>query len=551
MKEFDDEYQFDEQEYSELLQYYEDHGEGEAYLLELLNRFPELKERFITEDQEFTEGKISKTLFLEKMESRIREDLRATFKGTKFSEADCPWLEHLFRHYHRRDACYLESSLRKYLPARENIYKAEDYIPLISEKAKHAVDQWLKTGEITGIPDEIPKRFMQTAEQYTANIRAKMGDGKPLEGGTKQKMEDAFGSNLNDITIHTDKQADKIAREVDAAALTIGNDIAFANDRYKPGTPVGDALIAHELAHTLQQKEANKPGDTSSYNAMEKDAEASARGVLGRLWGNVKSGTSGWGKQVMPRMKSGLQLQRCKSDEEVDVEKIRLDDLAREKMKENKISFTEMDKQEGHDNTVFNTYHLIRVMDYRYSNWQKEQQKIPKGYGEDDYHDCVTSFSHMLDALYNESFKTFNYADMEGGKGKAFESLLSKGYIKSYKDFTQYTKEEVKGTEDNPNVVQYKEQPMEWVQNICKKSGVYIFGVSLNDGFHGMNLIVDNRGSTSYYYLQDQHMKTSALDRRSALSPNEVDEYFLEFSRVNKSAKGNRKVKLFELKRIN
>src|SRR5262249_2183848 len=85
---------------------------------------------------------------------------------------------------------------------------------------------------------------------------------------------------------------------------------------YRPGTPVGDALIAHELAHVVQQGGADTAevsGQTGggSYHAMEEDADTAASGGMGLLWGGATGMLAGLGCNAVPRLRSGLQLQRC------------------------------------------------------------------------------------------------------------------------------------------------------------------------------------------------------------------------------------------------
>jgi len=55
------------------------------------------------------------------------------------------------------------------------------------------------------------------------------------------------------VRVHTDPQADKSARSVNALAYTVGSDVVFAGDRYAPHTVAGKRLLAHELAHVAQQ----------------------------------------------------------------------------------------------------------------------------------------------------------------------------------------------------------------------------------------------------------------------------------------------------------
>lgn len=59
--------------------------------------------------------------------------------------------------------------------------------------------------------------------------------------------------DLSRVRIHTGEPAERSAREVNALAFTVGQDIVFRNGLYNPGSPAGRSLLAHELAHTAQQ----------------------------------------------------------------------------------------------------------------------------------------------------------------------------------------------------------------------------------------------------------------------------------------------------------
>lgn len=62
------------------------------------------------------------------------------------------------------------------------------------------------------------------------------------------------GPGVQDARIHTDSRAAQLAGSLHANAVTLGRDIFFAPGRYAPGTPAGDRLLAHELAHVAQQQ---------------------------------------------------------------------------------------------------------------------------------------------------------------------------------------------------------------------------------------------------------------------------------------------------------
>ena len=77
--------------------------------------------------------------------------------------------------------------------------------------------------------------------------------GQVLEPRTRARMESAFGFDFSRVRIHTDVRADESARAVRARAYTLGDQVVFGTGRYAPGTAEGLKLLAHELAHVVQQ----------------------------------------------------------------------------------------------------------------------------------------------------------------------------------------------------------------------------------------------------------------------------------------------------------
>ena len=116
-----------------------------------------------------------------------------------------------------------------------------------------------------------------------------------------------------------------LTSSLNARAFTVGTDVGFAAGEYKPGTLIGDALIAHELAHVVQQGELSrnnaapmKKETGANSDVLEQDADESAVGAVTSIWGGVKHGLTKVSRKAMPRLKSGLQLQRCSHDYEVN-----------------------------------------------------------------------------------------------------------------------------------------------------------------------------------------------------------------------------------------
>jgi hypothetical protein len=113
-------------------------------------------------------------------------------------------------------------------------------------------------------------------------IAAAKGGGTRLDRHLSDSLSASFGSSLDDVRVHTGDGAAALARAVSARAFTVGRDIFFADNEYRPGTPDGDALIRHEAAHAEQQKFAPTSGPltvSTPGDAMEREAEAFARDV--------------------------------------------------------------------------------------------------------------------------------------------------------------------------------------------------------------------------------------------------------------------------------
>jgi Domain of unknown function (DUF4157) len=80
--------------------------------------------------------------------------------------------------------------------------------------------------------------------------------GQPLDAAARAEMESRFGHDFGQVRVHSGARAGESARAVDALAYTVGPDVVFASGRYRPDTSAGRALLAHELAHVVQQEGA-------------------------------------------------------------------------------------------------------------------------------------------------------------------------------------------------------------------------------------------------------------------------------------------------------
>jgi hypothetical protein len=66
-------------------------------------------------------------------------------------------------------------------------------------------------------------------------------------------MQPRFGHDFSHVRVHIDALAAESATAVSALAYTVGPNVVFGAGQYRPGTNVGDCLVAHELVHVIQQ----------------------------------------------------------------------------------------------------------------------------------------------------------------------------------------------------------------------------------------------------------------------------------------------------------
>jgi hypothetical protein len=105
--------------------------------------------------------------------------------------------------------------------------------------------------------------------------------GEPIQPQLRATMEEAFGQDFSRVRVHTDARAAESARALDASAYTLGSQVVFAAGRYETTTAGGRRLLAHELAHVVQQADgpAAARGVGPIASRQERDAETAAQRV--------------------------------------------------------------------------------------------------------------------------------------------------------------------------------------------------------------------------------------------------------------------------------
>jgi hypothetical protein len=103
--------------------------------------------------------------------------------------------------------------------------------------------------------------------------------GETLPRHLRSEMEARFGEDFAAVRIHVGGRAADTAAAFHAKAYTIGQNIVFGARRYTPETFDGRRLLAHELAHVVQQRRGGAVPELRRGSALELAADEAARKV--------------------------------------------------------------------------------------------------------------------------------------------------------------------------------------------------------------------------------------------------------------------------------
>ncbi|WP_374586864.1 eCIS core domain-containing protein [Ideonella dechloratans] len=111
-------------------------------------------------------------------------------------------------------------------------------------------DETLRRRETPGTSTAATTTLAGAQAQAIHGLR---GQGQPMPAGERRFFEPRLGADLSQVRLHTDTPAARLAGSLSARAFAVGQDLVFGAGQYRPGTPEGRHLLAHELTHVLQQ----------------------------------------------------------------------------------------------------------------------------------------------------------------------------------------------------------------------------------------------------------------------------------------------------------
>jgi hypothetical protein len=113
----------------------------------------------------------------------------------------------------------------------------------LSRKCAACEDEEAKTLQTKSAADGVPSIVHEVLRS----------SGQPLDAEARSFFEPRFGHDFSHVRVHADEHASVSARSVDARAYTLGTHVVFGTNQYALGMSEGRRLLAHELAHVIQQ----------------------------------------------------------------------------------------------------------------------------------------------------------------------------------------------------------------------------------------------------------------------------------------------------------
>lgn len=157
------------------------------------------------------------------------------------------------------------------------------------ETCKRATLQRRASGTAPGVPGGGATGFAGLPLPIANRVNHALGQpGRPLDSGVRQVMEQRFATSFADVRVHDNAASHGASRVLGAEAFALGQHIHFGPGRYRPANRDGLGLIAHELAHTIQQRSmaATSSPDIelgAADSPLEREADRAAENAVAGL----------------------------------------------------------------------------------------------------------------------------------------------------------------------------------------------------------------------------------------------------------------------------
>jgi hypothetical protein len=161
-------------------------------------------------------------------------------------DSSAPEQIYLFRDLHQRIG---NRAVGRMVQAKLNI--SGSAVPEVQRKC----DSCAEEEEVHRKADEelIQRKSLDDAAAKAESAVDSISGGEPLPASARNFFEPRFGHDFSGVRIHTGSPAAESANAINAQAYTKGKDIVFGEGQYSAGSTASQNLLAHELAHVVQQ----------------------------------------------------------------------------------------------------------------------------------------------------------------------------------------------------------------------------------------------------------------------------------------------------------
>ncbi len=294
----------------------------------------------IVEDEagDLDPGQMRKSAFLAQLKEAAAAAAEEELQHTPWISRVRPAVDQWAGQFTGQSAQGVELTIRRLAPGASGATTAGALIPPVAGRVRQEIRRQVSIGgmmesavgtlssigqSVGGAISSVAKLLFKRKDrnapgkpsETAADVHGALGEGASLDARLTGPMSAAYGHDFSNVRIHTDAAASWLAARYNSRAFTLGSHIAFASGEYQPGTPVGDALVAHELAHVVQQSGADlvdrplEKGGTQ--DAFEEEADNAAVSAVASVWRGTRLGIKALTKEARTRLKTGLRLQSC------------------------------------------------------------------------------------------------------------------------------------------------------------------------------------------------------------------------------------------------
>jgi len=219
-------------------------------------------------------GQMLKRDFLGALKRALLEGCDAELRPFGYTARDCPFILRTIGHYARLPASAMIGVVSKFGKVPPGADAATAIAGVV--RSSRTVARRLAQKKYPRLQSLARYSNRSASDQNPIAVQRQLGAGSPMRSDVRSRMEHAFGANFGGVRFHDNDDAARLSTDLGARAFTVGQHVAFNHGEYRPGTQGGDWMIAHELAHTMQQDGRHRERGSFDYSALETEADLAA-----------------------------------------------------------------------------------------------------------------------------------------------------------------------------------------------------------------------------------------------------------------------------------